>query len=213
MMTELDIAELISSRLCHDLISPVGAVGNGLELVLSEPVASRSDLELIDSSLRAAQATLAFYRLAFGVRGDGTTLIGQTQLNDLVTGYFGTGRLHIELPPQGEAMPRPVAKLALLGLLCGASCAPVGGRMVLDPIRSKPLSLRVTAMGRRVAFPDDAEALLQMQPPSEPPAPRMAHFVLLPRLAEALGASLRVSSTAAGAHDGEGTVALRIAAE
>ena len=211
-MTELDIAELVSARLCHDLISPVGAVGNGLELVLSEPVASRSDLEMIDSSARAAQATLAFYRLAFGMRGDGSMQVGQAQLNDLVRNYFGKGRLQIELPHQGEAMPRPVAKLVLLSLLCAASSAPVGGRMVLDPVRREPLSLRVTVMGRRVALPEAGESLLRMEETAEPPAPRMAHFVLLPRLAAALGASLGISATPAGAHDGEGTVALRVAA-
>jgi histidine phosphotransferase ChpT len=210
-MTDLDLAELVSARLCHDLISPVGAVGNGLELILSEPVASRADLELIDSSARAAQNALAFYRLAFGMRGDGTTTIATPQLNDLIRGYFGDGRLQIELPQGGEPLPRPVAKLVLLSLLCGAGAAPVGGRMVLDPVRAAPLALRISVMGRRVALPQGAEAMLMMQTPAEAPAPREAHFVLLPRLAAALGATLRLSATPAGAHDGEGTVALRIA--
>jgi histidine phosphotransferase ChpT len=211
-MTDLDLAELVSSRLCHDLISPVGAIGNGLELVLSEPVASRDDLELIDASARAAQATLSFYRLAFGVRGEGGSLISQAQLGELVRNYFGAGRLRIELPREGADISRAIAKLALLTLLCGAGAAPVGGRMVLDPIRPEPLSLRVTVMGRRVALSETARHLLEGGEPGPSPAPRDAHLILLPRLAAAAGATLRLTETPAGAHDGEGTVALRIAA-
>ena len=108
-MTDLDLAELLCARLCHDLISPVGAIGNGLELVLAEPGSSSDDMRLIDDSARAAQATLAFCRLAFGLRGDAQSQVSLGQLGQLVNDYLGKGRLSVAIPPDGPDLPRTVS--------------------------------------------------------------------------------------------------------
>lgn len=208
-MNDLDLAELLCARLCHDLISPVGAIGNGLELVLSEPNVSTEDLRLIDSSARAAQAALAFYRLAFGLRGDNGTLIGPAALADIVHAHFGKGRLSIEMPRAGPDLPRPVAKATLLMLLCGASAAPVGGQMVLATPRLEPLSLTLAVQGRRVGFQPAALGLVTGASLGPPEAPRDAHLVLLPRLAAWLGAIVLAEQ---GGSEGEERLTLRLVA-
>jgi histidine phosphotransferase ChpT len=206
-MNDLDLAELLCARLCHDLISPVGAIGNGLELVLAEPNVSVDDLRLIDSSARAAQAALAFYRIAFGLRGDNGTLIGPAALADVVHAHFGKGRLSIEMPRVGPDLPRPVAKATLLMLLCGASAAPVGGQMVLATPRLEPLSLTLAVQGRRVGFQPAALALVTGAVRTAPEAPREAHLALLPRLASCIGAHVVAEQ---GGPEAEARLTLRV---
>ena len=204
-MTDLDLAELLCARLCHDLISPVGAIGNGLELVLLDPASSGEDLRLIDDSARAAQATLSFYRLAFGLRGDGETAVSLAQIGQLAHDYFGKGRLALALPRTGPDLPRPVAKLVLLMLLAGASAAPVGGQMVLATPIPQPLAVTLAVEGRRVGMAPEPLALLRGERRDGPVLPREAHLVLLPKVAATLGASVR-------AEQGEDRFTLRVGA-
>ena len=194
-MTDLDLAELLCARLCHDLISPVGAIGNGLELVLAEPGSSSDDMRLIDDSARAAQATLAFYRLAFGLRGDAQSQVSLGQLGQLVNDYLGKGRLSVAIPPDGPDLPRPVAKLVLLMLLAGASAAPIGGQMVLATPVANPLAITVEVEGRRIGLSPGALVTLRGETDALPEAPREAHLALLPRFASSLGAGVRVEQT------------------
>ncbi|WP_260002496.1 hypothetical protein [Sulfitobacter pontiacus] len=64
--TDTDLAALIGSRICHDLISPVGAINNGLELFLMSGMNMSPEVALIDESVRNASARLRFFRVAFG---------------------------------------------------------------------------------------------------------------------------------------------------
>lgn len=191
-MNDIDLAELLCARLCHDLVSPVGAIGNGLELVLSEPGSSTEDMRLIDESARAAQAALTYFRLAFGQRGDWSTRIGASQLSGIVKGYFGQGRLAVSLPQGGTDLPRPVAKLLLVLLLCGASAAPLGGEIVVATPSLSPLALIIAVRGRRAGLSPQALALATGRDPGLPEAPRDAHFALLPRLAACFRAEVMI---------------------
>lgn len=193
-MTDLDLAELLCARLCHDLISPVSAIGNGIELMMADGGGGTADLQLVDESARAAQASLSFYRLAFGLRGDGGTCFGLGQLAQIAHAHLGKGRLKLEMPRVGPDLPRPVAKLALVMLLCGASAAPIGGHMVLAAPRVEPLALALDVEGRRVGMADPALALVTGRAGAAPEAPRDAHLALLPRLAAALGARVEAQT-------------------
>ena len=204
-MTDLDLVELLCARLCHDMINPVGAICNGLELVLLDPASSGEDLRLIDDSARAAQAALSFYRLAFGLRGDGETAVSLAQIGQLAHDYLGKGRLALALPRTGPDLPRPVAKLVLLMLLAGASAAPVGGQMVLATPIPQPLAVTLAVEGHRVGMAPEPLALLQGERGDSPVIARDAHLLLLPKVAATLGASVR-------AEQGEDRFTLRVGA-
>jgi histidine phosphotransferase ChpT len=204
-MTDLDLAELLCARLCHDLISPVGAISNGVELVLMEPGSSTEDMRLISDSTRAAQARLVFYRFAFGQRDGGETLLSLAQFGQIAHDYFGGSRLSVALPRLGPDLPRGVAKTALLMLLAGASAAPLGGRLVLATPILSPLALKLEVQGQRLGLAPALLSLVQGREPALPDAPREAHLALLPRVAAALGAVVQ-------ADQGEDRFTLRVAA-
>ena len=69
--SSLDLASLLCSRLCHDMLSPVGALSNGLELLADEkdPEMRRRCFELLEQSARISADKLKFFRLAFGAAG------------------------------------------------------------------------------------------------------------------------------------------------
>jgi histidine phosphotransferase ChpT len=208
-MTEADLHELIGARLCHDLISPVSAIGNGLELVMATPTPAPEDLELLQQSADAARGALAFNRLAFGTRGTDDTLIGHRTVVDLVMGHLGEGRLRFDLGESGPDLPRPVAKMLLLAILAAAGMAPLGGMLTLAPITVSPPAIALTLTGRKVTLPEGARPMLEegLVPPTL--QPREVHYVLLNRLATALGAAVMVE-TAAAAREGEATLRLAI---
>lgn len=124
----MDHAELIASRLCHDLVSPLGAIGNGLELLRMTFPASE-EMALLDQAVNAAQARLLLYRLAFGHADAGQTVsphdMGQA-LHALETNR------PIVVSTQTGALPRPQARRLALAALCAESALAWGGRVTLD---------------------------------------------------------------------------------
>ena len=143
------LAELISSRICHDLISPVGAIGNGLELM--EAMGSASpELELVGQSAHSAQAKLKYFRLAFGASSGG--MIGGAEAARVAEEMFTSGRLSLEVAESWGTRERRLVKLLYLLLLCVESSLPRGGRMQLTPTES---GWRITVEGVPVAPPAD----------------------------------------------------------
>jgi len=141
------LAELISSRICHDLISPVGAIGNGLELM--EAMGGLSpELALVSESAHSAQAKLKFFRVAFGA-GSGN-MIGGAEAARVAVEMFTAGRLSLEVAESWGARERGLVKLLYLLLLCMESSLPRGGKMQLTP--TVP-GWRITVEGVPVAPP------------------------------------------------------------
>ncbi len=125
-----NLAELMSSRICHDLISPVGAIGNGLELMgaLSGPT---PELELIGQSAHTAEAKLKFFRVAFGASGD--SLISGTESQRIAAEMFATGRFKVEFSEGWGDRQRGLVKLFYLLLLCVETSLPKGGVVTCSP--------------------------------------------------------------------------------
>lgn len=192
---EAGLADLVGSRMCHDLVSPLGAIGNGLELLQlgSGPATGSPELELITESVEAARARIRLFRMAFGA-APGDQRVGAADLATLVE-EFGTGKLRPELSAQGDH-PRMAIKMVMLGLMCMESAMPWGGRILIG---HSGANWRLVADSDRIRIvpghwgwlsPDCADC--------EKLAPAEVHFALLAACATASGRTLSWEMDEAG---------------
>ena len=153
-MNPVDLASLLCSRLCHDLMSPVGALNNGIELLADEtdPDMREKCLELLGDSARATANKLKFFRLAFGAGGGFGEEIDTREAQSALEGLFG-GERRIELGwvVEGEKLPKGAVRLLLnLGLLAGDALVR-GGRLDVGAERGDgEIELAVRAEGTRI---------------------------------------------------------------
>lgn len=112
----LDLNGLLGARLCHDLISPVGAIRNGLELLEFSKNLDGPELDLIRESASNAEAKLRYFRVAFGRDASGQVMAA-TDIRDIVASYVQDSDFDVEWDISGT-LPRPIVKTLLLCLLC-----------------------------------------------------------------------------------------------
>jgi len=140
-----DLAALVGSRICHDLVNPLGAIGNGAELLVMEDSRLGPLARLIGDSVESATARLRLYRLAFGPPS--VERIGQPEIAATVAGYVAGRRLTVGWEAPGDRA-RADVRLAFLLLLCAETALPRGGEIAVtgDAMR---LHLRATGPGLR----------------------------------------------------------------
>ena len=179
-----DLAALVGARLCHDLISPMGAIGNGLELLQLAGGPGGPELALVNDSLATALAKLRFYRVAFGPADPG----GRQSLDEAaqITDAMFHGRFTVAWEGAGD-LDRPVARLAYLAVLCLEKSLPMGGRLRIGHADGD-LTLRVD--GRRTAPPAELWAHLVDGAPLDELKADGVQFALLRRDLVASGRSI-----------------------
>ncbi|OWJ80443.1 histidine phosphotransferase family protein [Haematobacter genomosp. 1] len=121
-----DIGALIGSRICHDLISPLGAIGNGLELLRMTGDPAGEEMSLIGDSVAHANARIRFFRIAYGMAGAEQS-VAPGELREIVEGLWGQGRIQVDW--LAASTSRQEVKLALLLLQCLETALPRGGRI------------------------------------------------------------------------------------
>ena len=146
---ERSLDTLVSSRICHDLISPVGAIGNGVEL-LEGFAAKIPEIGLIADSVDNATAKLRFFRICFGQMSDGA-VTGASEVEAIATAMIQTQRLGLEWRMQSADFPRERVKLLFLLLLCVETALPIGGTIVVS---EQDGGFVVQADGKRVQMQD-----------------------------------------------------------
>lgn len=125
-----DLTALIGSRICHDLISPIGAIANGVELLaLSSPAAS-AEMALIAESVASANARIRFFRVAFGQASAAQT-IGVSELLSITDDLTRGSRTRIHWSG-GAPIRRDAAKAMFLALLCLETAMPWGGEVAVS---------------------------------------------------------------------------------
>ncbi len=132
----LDLAALLCSRVCHDLISPVGAIVNGIE-VLEEDKDEETRtfaLDLIKKSAKQASAKLQFCRLAFGAAGSAGAQIDLSDAEKVARGLIEDGRTTLLWNLPRALLAKNQVKLLLNMLLIAASAVPRGGTLRVDPV-------------------------------------------------------------------------------
>lgn len=194
---DMRVAELLASRLCHDLVGPIGAVNNGLELIGDEdPGMLDEALKLTASSAQQAANTLQFFRLAYGLAGDrvGGNL---SELHDLVANYLGSGKIKlnwsIETGPVG--IPKGLGKLVLNMVALAAEGLPKGGTLDVEAGPSSA-ALHVAAIATGPGAKLREEIMLGLQPDASVAdlTPRSVQGYFTRILAQRSGADLAVDT-------------------
>lgn len=132
-MSALDLAALLCSRVCHDLISPVGAIVNGLEVLEEEKDEETQQfaLELIKKSARTASAKLQFCRIAFGAAGSAGAQIDTGDAETITRGFLEDEKTKIEWTVPRALLPKNRVKLLLNMMLIAAQAIPRGGKIAV----------------------------------------------------------------------------------
>lgn len=181
------LSSLIGSRICHDLISPIGAITNGLELLALSGAASGPELDLISESVAQATARIKFFRLAFGVADASPQ--STAEIAEVLSGLDAGGRIKITLDAQG-AIARERVRALFLTVLCLERAMPFGGEIAISrdgdtwTILGRSDRLQTTdAVWHHLIYGTAFDAL----------SPATVQFGLLRDVASDLGADLRVT--------------------
>jgi histidine phosphotransferase ChpT len=159
----LDLAALLCSRVCHDLISPVGAIVNGLEVLEEEKDEATKEfaLDLIKKSARTASAKLQFCRIAFGAAGSAGAQIDLGDAETIARGFLEDDKTKLAWNLPRALSPKNRVKLLLNMLVIAGQAIPRGGRISVDPVGSgESMGFKVTAAGTNAKVPPAVPALL-----------------------------------------------------
>ena len=166
----LDLAALLCSRVCHDVISPVGAIVNGLEVLEDEKDADMRAfaLDLIKKSARTASARLQFCRLAFGAAGSAGASIDTGDAESVTRNLIGDDRTKLEWNAARVLMPKNRVKLVLNLCLIAIAAIPRGGVInVTIAGAGDETTIRVSATGTNARLAHAVPALLAGTPESD----------------------------------------------
>jgi histidine phosphotransferase ChpT len=162
-MDSLEFASLLCSRLCHDLMSPVGALNNGIELLADEQDPDMRDrcLELLSDSARVTASKLKFFRLAFGAGGGFGETVDSGDARAALEGLLGPdGRIELGWMVGEERMSKGAIKLLLNLALIAADSLVRGGRLDVGAERAGGTEIAIRAQGPKIALdPAIAETL------------------------------------------------------
>lgn len=194
---ELRVAELLCSRLCHELVSPVGAINNGLELMreLNGSVADEA-LELIGNSAREGANRLQYYRMAFGFAGN-SAISGLAEARRLIEGYLGHGRVRLDWsdPADPEALPirEGWGKLLLNMVGVGVEGLPRGGTLATAwQCAAAAPGIEITAAGQGAGFDEPVRQALAGSTEPTTLTAHNAHIFYTGLVARRLGIDLEI---------------------
>jgi len=187
--TTVNLAELIGSRICHDLISPIGAITNGLELLEMVGSVQGPEMELITGSVGSAGARIRFFRVAFGSASDQP--LGRAEVSELLKDVERAGRVRVNWHLT-EAVPRNQVKLAFLALMCCESAMPFGGEVTIENTGE---SWTISGSADKLNLNNDLWKNLPTGRFANSVKPAQVQFALLPETATALGRRVAAETT------------------
>jgi histidine phosphotransferase ChpT len=158
----LELAALLCSRVCHDLISPVGAIVNGLEVMDDNPTAEDREfaLDLIRKSAKTASARLQFCRLAFGAAGSAGAQIDLGDAENMARGHLEDAKTKLTWNLPRLLLAKNRVKLLLNMLVIAQQTIPRGGVLNVEPVgEGDAMTFRVTATGMNARLP---QAIVEM---------------------------------------------------
>lgn len=193
MTIDLRIAQLMSSRLCHDLVGAVGAVNAGLEMAGDGSQNASEALELVGISAGEVQRRLAFFRVAFGLGSSAKPGGHAAEARTLAVGMMQGGRVGLDWPPEEvpESLTPIAAKLLLNMILVAQESLPRGGTLAVRfGEMPEGLGIALTGRGESVSLRAETRDALDLAAPSDALSARGIHGRLAAVLAESLGGAL-----------------------
>jgi len=163
-VSALELAALLCSRVCHDVISPVGAITNGLEVLEDDddPEMRTHAMDLITKSAAQASAKLQFARLAFGAAGSAGAELDLGDARAVAEGLMKSEKANLFWTAPHATIGKDFVKLALNMLLIGIAAIPRGGDITLsivgDDLKKPTISVR--SVGQAARVPDETQAFL-----------------------------------------------------
>jgi histidine phosphotransferase ChpT len=161
----IQLASLIASRLCHDLLSPVGGMANGIELLVDEtdPKMREQCIDLLAQGARRTATRLRFFRLAFGAAGGFDAQLPAAEIEELVRAQAAEGRdIDVQWAVSVAELSKSAAKVLLNYALIGIDALPRGGTLAIAAEeREGSYEIAVRAEGMRIAFDKDIGRALE----------------------------------------------------
>lgn len=161
----IQLASLIASRLCHDLLSPVGGMANGIELLVDEtdPKMREQCIDLLAQGARRTATRLRFFRLAFGAAGGFDAMLPAAEIEELVKAQAAEGRdIDVQWAVGPDRLSKSAAKVLLNYALIGIDALPRGGTLsIAAEEREGSYEIAVRAEGMRIAFDKDVGRALE----------------------------------------------------
>lgn len=196
-ISPVDFASLLCSRLCHDLLSPVGALNNGLELLNDEtdPEMRARCLELLNESARTSANKLKFFRLAFGAAGGFGERVDVREARQAVEGLLGDNkRLQLQWMVEDAELPKAAVKVLLnLALIAGDTLVRGGTVTIGTEETTDSTEIVLRAEGPRIVLDPELRATLTGAAADESVTPRAAAAFLVHAIAAEVGGSVMVS--------------------
>ena len=183
---QIDIAALIGSRICHDLISPLGAIGNGVELLGMAGAVDGPEMALISESVINANARIRFFRIAFGAARGGQ-MIGRDETLSILQDMSTGSRVRVEWDSDANLLRQEV-KLAFLLIQCFETALPYGGTIVVKQDQDG-WSLHCNA--EKMNIDTSIWELLVPTGIEKEISPAEVHFALVPDAAKGAGCNLQ----------------------
>lgn len=192
-VSALELAALMCSRVCHDVISPVGAITNGLEVLADDddPEMRAHAMDLIAKSAAQASAKLQFARLAFGAAGSAGAELDLQDAHKVAEGLMMSEKATLSWTAPVAAIGKDYVKLLLNMVLIGMAAIPRGGEVavLVEGALSRPL-LRVTSTGVAARVPDETAKFLDGRDPDRFLDARAAQPYFTGLVARSLGLSI-----------------------
>jgi len=165
MISQTDLAAMLCSRLCHDLLSPVGALANGLELLADErdPDMRAKVVELLEQSAKISTDKLKFFRLAFGAAGGFGEAIPVDEAQAVIAALVGEGRkIELNWAIAEPSLPKPAVKVLLNLAQIALDALVRGGTLDIGAERREgAVEIVARARGDRIAFDETIGRALQ----------------------------------------------------
>ena len=157
----LRVAELLCSRLCHDLISPVAAVSNGLELLGDDEDDMASEItSLLSFSIGQAAGWLMFFRVAYGLGGENADALSLSEASRLIRGIVEEDKIVLDLAEGDQPLGGDAAKLLLNAALVGLETLPNRGNLKLNVEQGESVRITVATHGDGVALRPEVREVL-----------------------------------------------------
>jgi len=196
-ISAVDFASLLCSRLCHDLLSPVGALNNGLELLADEhdPEMRARCLELLSESAKASANKLKFFRLAFGAAGGFGETVDSREARAAIEGLFGDNhKVNLGWLVEDATLPKSAIKVLLnLALIAGDALIRGGQLDVGAEVVGGQVEIVVRADGPRIVLDPELRTALLGTQGEAPITPRAAAAYLVHALVADGGGTVQVS--------------------